>query len=63
MIHTAKDRLNAAFTRIIASQVSLSPSATNSRNSPAASTVGCSIWVASTSSRNDRSAGKRCRAV
>jgi hypothetical protein len=59
MIH----RLNAEFTRIIANQVSFSPSTTNSRNSPAASTVGCSIWEASTTSRNIVRPGKWCRAV
>lgn len=62
-IHTANDRLKAAFTRIMASQVSLMPSTKNSRINPVTSTVGCNIWVTSTSPRNSARPGNRRRAV
>ena len=63
MIQIANARLNAAFMRIIASQVSLIPSATISLNRPVASTVGCSICVTITRNRNTPRPGNRNRAV
>ena len=63
MIQIANDRLNAPLIRMSATQTMWPFQPTNSWYRPMASTVGCSICVISTTSRNASRPGNRNRAM
>ncbi len=63
MIQMANDRLNAALIRISAAHTAYPCQPLNCWKRPTASTVGWSIWVISTRSRNTRRPGNRKRAT